>query len=89
MISILVATGFMCRHTRPSGFKLAVVVGYSENKMRVRYWRAASKKWTLPTLVEADELTGLNEGDYAKHRATIKRAAQVALDLKLVGRVWS
>ena len=81
MISIAVATGFMCRHVRSSG--------YSEDKMRVRYWRAASKRWTLPTLVDASDLTGLNEADYKKHGPTIKRGSEAALALKLVGRVWS
>lgn len=88
-ISILVATGYLCCQRRRSGFKLALVVGYSENKMRVRYWRAASMQWTKPTLVEAEELDGLTTEDKAKHALVIGRASRDALNLKLAGLVWS
>lgn len=88
MIPADVRTGFMCRHTRTSGFKLAIVVGYPSSayvdKLRVRYWRAASRVWTQPVLVDRDSLTGLNESDYAKHARTIKLAAEAA-----TVRAWS
>lgn len=84
MISILVATGFICRHRRSSGFKLAVVVGYSENKMRVRFWRAASQKWTLPTLVDASDLDHLSADDHRKHQRAIRDASACA-----PVKVWS
>jgi len=86
--------GLVCRQARSSGFKLALVVGYptaaaSGSKLRVCFWRAASKRWTQPALVEVDALEMLVEADHQKRSAVIRRACQVALDLKLVGRVWS
>ncbi len=83
-ISIVVAHGFICRHSRRSGFKLAVVVGYSGNNMRVRFWRAASKKWTLPTVVDANDLDHLSAEDHRKHERTIKEASACA-----PVKVWS
>lgn len=89
-----VGVGLMCRSVRSSGFKVALVVGYPSatthgDKLRVRVWRAATKRWTDPVLVERDKLTMLVEADYKKHKATIKHAAAAALAAKYVARVWS
>lgn len=93
MIRQDVSLGLVCRQARRSGFKLAIVVGYPASdaswKLRVCFWRAASRCWTKPTLVEPDTLQMLDQADHDKRGALIKRASQAALDLKLVGRVWS
>lgn len=84
--------GKLCRHTRRSTFKLALVVGGSLNnsgRIRVRIWRAVSGRWTMPQLVDADSLVELTEGDWAtrKHGKTINAARNAALRQKLVGSV--
>jgi hypothetical protein len=83
-VSHLADPGLMCRHVRATGFKLALVVGYpsnnNSNKLRVSFWRANSAKWTLPALVDADELAHLTSDDHKKHDRTIKRAIKVAED---------
>lgn len=101
MIRQDVNLGLVCRNVRTSGFKLALVVGYPSTstaagqnacrrgRLRVRFWRAASACWTLPTLVDVDTLEMLVEADHKKRHAVIKRASQMALDLRYVGRVWS
>jgi hypothetical protein len=93
MISADVGDGMLCRHRRVSGFKLALVVGHPSRavggKVRIRLWRAVSRKWTQPRLIDVDELEPLFESDHKKYAPSIKRAAQAALDLKLVARTWS
>lgn len=88
--------GLVCRHVRSSGFKLALVVGYPTSKaagqkLRVCFWRAASAKWTQPTLVQPGDLDMLVEADHmdGRRHALIAKASKRALDLKLVARVWS
>lgn len=88
-ISIVTGTGYLCRHKRGSGFKLAIVVGYSGSRMRVCYWRAASAQWTKPTAVDSTELEHLLDVDKQKHERTIQRAITAAIKAKLVARVWS
>ena len=87
-ISMLVAPGYLCCQRRSSGFKLALVVGHREDDHRVRFWRAASGKWTLPQVVSARDLDHVYNADREKH-SFIEHAVKVALELKLVGRVWS
>ncbi len=94
LLASAIGVGFMCRHVRSTGFKIAIVVGYPGaaahgDKLRVRVWRAATAKWTQPQLVDRDELTMLVEADYKKRKSTIKLAADAALDQKIVTRVWS
>ena len=87
-ISMLVAPGYLCCQRRSSGFKLALVVGHRWEDHRVRFWRAASGKWTLPQVVSAQDLDWLLTADREKH-SFIEHAVKVALELKLVVRVWS
>ncbi len=83
--------GLICRHMRATGFKLAVVVGYARigDKLRVCFWRAATGRWTLPTLTERADLVMLDEADHKRRRKLIATASQRALDLKFARRVWS
>lgn len=88
-ISPFVAAGFLCEQERRSGFKLAIVVGHYEHKVRVRYWRAASRQWTKPTLVEVDALDHLFTADREKHGKVIEQARAEAIASGIAGRVWS
>jgi len=88
-ISFVVARGYLCCQRRRSGFKLAIVVGYKEDDMRVCFWRAASGKWTKPTTIAAADLDHLLQQDQLKHLKDIKRAVDAAIEQKLVEKVWS
>jgi hypothetical protein len=88
-ISFVVAKGFLCCQRRRSGIKIAIVVGYKGDDMRVCFWRAASGQWTKPQTVPAADLDHLLQQDQLKHIKTIKRAVDAAIEQKLVEKVWS
>jgi tRNA(Leu) C34 or U34 (ribose-2'-O)-methylase TrmL len=90
-IPLITKAGFICRHTRSSGFKLALVVGFPDSfdKLRVRVWRAASKQWTQPQLVKKTELARLTDEERKQRIALIRRAATTAIDLDIVDEVQS
>lgn len=71
--------GRLFRNTRASGFKLALVVGAGNgDRQRVRFWRANSRCWTNPTLIELEFLQELTPAERAKHRKTIDAAFALA-----------
>lgn len=55
--------GQLVRHSRHSGFKLAIVVSLAAGHgYRILVWRAASCKWTtVPKLVDGSELHKLTD----------------------------
>ncbi len=85
--------GMICRHTRPSGFKLAIVVGGSNvtsaraGRIRVCVWRAASACWTKPQLVDADTLALLTKEEHTYRATLIKTASKSAVREKLATHV--
>jgi hypothetical protein len=91
VIPLITKTGFICRHSRRSGFKLALVVGFPAafDKLRVRIWRGHSKRWTQPQLVAKTKLLRLTDEDVKTHLPLIRRASREALDLDIVPEIQS
>lgn len=85
---MLVAAGFLCKRERRSGFKLALVVGHHEDNHRVCFWRANSKRWTLPQTISADDLDHLTSKDMRKHARDVEDATRSAVESGLAKRVW-
>lgn len=80
--------GYLVRNTRTSGFKLAVVGLAVGDKYRVRFWRANTRQWTQPTLIEGQYLQTLTLDEKTKRRGLIEQASRAAREL-LGFEVWS
>jgi hypothetical protein len=88
--------GYMVRNTRTSGFKLALIVGpiaptiYDDgsDRIRVRFWRAASACWTQPTLVERRYLQALTDEEKGDRKKIILQAGVKAAAQSVVNSWW-